>query len=106
MSAFDGGHNRSMQHTNDCASSRSVADEAADPNLLHRRAEVPDVGSMAARWGVASDRTAVRSAPLVGSRDSRGIWRYPSTGAQALATSVDPGRARSYLTPIKRDGGS
>lgn len=38
-----------MQHTNDCGSSRSVADEAQDPNLLHRRAEVPDVGSLAAR---------------------------------------------------------
>jgi hypothetical protein len=32
--ASDGGFNRSMQHTNRRVSSRSVADEAANPYLL------------------------------------------------------------------------
>jgi hypothetical protein len=45
---FDGGgFNRWMQHTKDCASSGSVADETAPPDLLQREAESADVGTLA-----------------------------------------------------------
>ncbi len=36
-----------MQHTKDCVSKRSVADEIPVPDLLHGKPEGPDVGTLA-----------------------------------------------------------
>jgi hypothetical protein len=38
-----------MQHTIDCVSRRSVADEAKTPNPLHGKPEGVDVGALATR---------------------------------------------------------
>ncbi|WP_152035595.1 hypothetical protein [Paraburkholderia caledonica] len=45
--AKEGAFNRWMQHTEDCVSSRSVANETATPDLLQRDAEGADVGALA-----------------------------------------------------------
>src|SRR5215831_10822765 len=47
--ASDCEFNRSMQHTDRCVSSRSVADEVPHANLLHGRAEGLDAGALEAR---------------------------------------------------------
>ena len=44
-----GGFNRWMQHTRDCASRRSVADETKTSDLLHGKPESADVGALAER---------------------------------------------------------
>jgi hypothetical protein len=44
---YDGGFNGSMQHTRDCVSRRSVADEAKTEDLLHGKSEILDVGALA-----------------------------------------------------------
>jgi hypothetical protein len=46
MSAFDGGFNRSMQHTEPCMSRRSVADEAKTADPVLGKPEGPDVGAL------------------------------------------------------------
>jgi hypothetical protein len=56
--AYDGGFNRWMQHTKDCASNGSVADETATPDLLQREAESADVGSLAEGRISPEDRPA------------------------------------------------
>jgi hypothetical protein len=47
MAAVDCGLNWSMQHTRNCVSRRSVADEAKTPDLLHGKPESLDVGALA-----------------------------------------------------------
>jgi len=56
---YTGGFNRSMQHTDRCVSSRSVADEVPHAHLLHRGPEGGDVGAMEARLDAAPDRAPV-----------------------------------------------
>ena len=43
------GFNRWMQHTRNCVSARSVADEAKTANLLHGKSESDHVGAVAER---------------------------------------------------------
>jgi hypothetical protein len=74
-SAFDGGLKRSMQHTEDCVGSRSVAYEAPHENPIYGKSEVPDVGSMAAGRIPSSDCTAVRPIPLIGPGDFGSLGR-------------------------------
>ena len=47
LSAAECGFNRWMQHTRDCVSRRSVADETKTPDLLHGKPESSDVGALA-----------------------------------------------------------
>ena len=47
MSQKGCGFNRWMQHTRDCASRGSVADEVQTTDLLHGRPEGVDVGALA-----------------------------------------------------------
>ena len=57
---------------------RGVADEAKNSDLLYRRSEGVDVGSLAARLVDARDRAIIRSASHEGVRPGRGSgqeWR-------------------------------
>jgi hypothetical protein len=54
-----GGFNGSMQHTGDCVSRRSVADEAKTEDLLHGKSESVDVGALAERGVPSADRPVV-----------------------------------------------
>ena len=53
------GLNRSMQHTEGCLGSRSVADEVPDKDPVHGSPEGPDVGPMATRRVAAPDCATV-----------------------------------------------
>jgi hypothetical protein len=48
-----------MQHTKDCASKRSVANEAEATDLLHGKPESSDVGTLAKRRFAPANRAAV-----------------------------------------------
>ncbi|MBS0450148.1 MAG: LysR family transcriptional regulator [Proteobacteria bacterium] len=54
-----GGFNRSMQHTMPRFGGRSVADEAATPDLLLGGPEGPNVGAVEGRMDDAPDRPPV-----------------------------------------------
>ncbi|MDP1682783.1 MAG: hypothetical protein Q8L39_13555, partial [Burkholderiales bacterium] len=49
MTPMQLGFNRWMQHTRNCISRRSVADEAKTKDLLHGKSEGADVGALARR---------------------------------------------------------
>lgn len=53
------GFNRSMQHTRNCVSRRSVANEAKTEDLLHGKSESHHVGSLAERRISPADRPVV-----------------------------------------------
>jgi hypothetical protein len=59
VTGIEGGFNRSMQHTRDCASRRSVADEAKTSDLLHGKPEGANVGALAEGRISSADRPAV-----------------------------------------------
>jgi hypothetical protein len=46
---LEGGFNRWMQHTRNCVSRRSVADETKTSDLLHGKSESADVGALEER---------------------------------------------------------
>ncbi|WP_018076636.1 hypothetical protein [Thiobacillus denitrificans] len=54
-----GGFNRWMQHTRDCVSRRSVADETKTSDLLHGKPESLDVGTLEERGVPSTDRPVV-----------------------------------------------
>jgi hypothetical protein len=56
---MQGGFNRSMQHTENCVSRRSVADEVPDTKLLHRQPEGFDVGALERRLDASPDKSTV-----------------------------------------------
>jgi hypothetical protein len=56
---FGLGFNRWMQHTRNCVSRRSVANETETTHILHCNPESADVGSMAERRLSPADRTAI-----------------------------------------------
>lgn len=66
VATLAGGFNRSMQHTDRCVSSRSVADEAPNAHLLLGCSEGLDVGTVEARLDAAPDRSPVQSRAYVG----------------------------------------
>ena len=82
------GFNRSMQHTDRCVSSRSVADEVPHTNLLHGRAEGLDVGAMEARLDAAPDRSLVQSSPHVGTGDPLPHGRHSAADTSSLPNSA------------------
>ena len=88
-----------MQHTDRCASSRSVADEVPHAHLLQRCPEGLDVGAMEARLDAPPDRAAVQSGSYLGPRHSVADWWHsttatePSTIALTLAEREEISRA-------------
>jgi len=64
-----------MQHTKNCVSRRSVADEVPDANLLHGCPEGIDVGAMEARLDAPSDCPVVQSISHFSAGNSVPNWR-------------------------------
>ena len=97
-SACGGGFNRSMQHTDRCVSSRSVADEAPHAHLLHGRPEGLDVGAMEARLDAAPDRSTVRSSTYVGPGVLSRTGGIRPPRRTRCCNGADAGRARGDLS--------
>ncbi len=81
--------NRSMQHTDRCESSRSVADEVPHAHLLHRGSEGGDVGAMEAGLDAAPDRAPVRSRCYLGSGHLVAHRRHPATATDSCGDRID-----------------
>jgi hypothetical protein len=59
MAGYGCGFNRSMQHTEDCMNSEGCCNEAKTADLLHRKPESVNVGTLAERRIASEDRPAV-----------------------------------------------
>ncbi|OIQ64907.1 hypothetical protein GALL_535400 [mine drainage metagenome] len=102
MTVLAGGFNRSMQHTKNCVCRRSVADEAASPDLLLGDPEGPDVGAVEGRLDAAQNCPAVRSRSLVHTENFCRVRWHPSATAAPIAAGVDARRTRRDLACIGR----
>src|SRR4029453_13232877 len=91
MTAYGGGFNRSMQHTDHCVSRRSVADEVPRTHLLHGRPEGLDVGAMEGRLDAAPDCSSVQSRAYLGSRRSGSDRRHSTTATEPFCDRVETG---------------
>lgn len=127
MTAFDGGFNRWMQHTDRCVSSRSVADEVPHTNLLpdaqkavmwerwkqgwtlHQIADLfnrahTSVQGILARTGGIRPPTRTRRATALTLAEREEISRAIAEG-QRFARSL-PGRSASTVSrELRRNGG-